>query len=77
MIVGEALRYVLAGVIVEVALALAASRMLGSFLFGVNGFDPMTYVVLTLVRGLAGIVAAYIPARRPTSVDPMLALRYE
>lgn len=40
MIVGEALRYVLAGGIVGVALALAASRMLGSFLFGVNGFDP-------------------------------------
>jgi hypothetical protein len=59
------------------ALALAASRMLGSFLFGVQGFDPVTYMMLTSVLILAAVRAAYVPARRALKVDPMLALRCE
>jgi putative ABC transport system permease protein len=77
MIVRESLRYVLAGVAIGVALAWAASRSLESFLFGVPGFDPITYGVLIAVLVVAAIGAAYVPARRATKVDPMVALRCE
>ena len=60
-----------------VALAAAASRMLASFLFGGQGFDPLTYMVLTSVLILAAVGAAYVPARQTTKIDPMLALRCE
>jgi predicted permease len=77
MVVRESLRYVLAGVAAGAALAWLASRSLDSFLFGVAGFDPITYGVLMAVLVVAAIGAAYVPARRATKVDPMIALRCE
>jgi predicted permease len=77
MIVSESLRYVLAGVILGVTLAVVASRTIESFLFEIRGFDPATYAALIAGLFLTAMGAAYIPARRARSIDPMLVLRCE
>jgi len=57
--------------------ALAASRVLGHLLFGVSASDPLTLASVTIVLGAVAVLAAYVPARRAMSVDPMIALRDE
>ncbi len=65
------------GVAVGVAGALAASRVLESFLWGVTPADPLTYFVAILVLSMVAILACYLPARRALDVDVTMALRYE
>ncbi len=77
MIVGESVRYVAAGVVFGIVLALVASRTVESFLFEVRGFDPVTYGAVILVMMLAGMLAAYVPARRTKRIEPMAVLRCE
>jgi ABC-type antimicrobial peptide transport system permease subunit len=77
MVMGEALRFVLAGVAIGAVLAVIAARSLESFLFGVQGFDPLTYALLMALLIVAALGAAYVPARRAMKVDPMVALRCE
>jgi ABC-type antimicrobial peptide transport system permease subunit len=69
----------LAGISIAVALPLALilGRLIKSQLFGISSADPLTLVATTLVTGLAALLAAWIPTRRATRVDPMVALRYE
>ena len=75
LVVGQALRIGLAGLTIGLAGAVAATRVLGSLLFGVSANDPVTFAgVCSLLMGVV-IVAAYLPARRATRVDPMIALR--
>lgn len=77
MVVGQGMRLALIGVGVGVVGALAATRLMSSQLFGVTNSDPVTYVAVSvLLIGIAG-VATYLPARRATRVDPMVALRAE
>jgi ABC-type antimicrobial peptide transport system permease subunit len=59
------------------AIALAISRTLAGLLYGVTSTDPLTYVSVCLLLLAIATIAAYIPARHATRVDPLVALRYE
>ncbi|MGA7221617.1 MAG: ABC transporter permease [Candidatus Acidiferrales bacterium] len=65
------------GVVVGAALALGLARLITTFLYGVKPSDPITYVLVALALAAVALLACYIPARRATKVDPMIALRYE
>jgi putative ABC transport system permease protein len=77
LVASGALRLLLLGGAVGMALALGMARLLSSSIFGISPYDPLTFATVTLV--LLGVVltASYLPARRAMKVDPMVALRYE
>jgi predicted permease len=77
MILGQGLRTILIGVAIGMAGSLALTRSVESLLFGVSATDPLTFGAVTLVLVGAALLACYIPARRATKVDPMVALRSE
>jgi len=77
LVLGEVLRLALAGVAAGIALALGLTRLMASLLYGIRPSDPLTLVVPPLLLTATAVLAAYIPARRATKVDPMVALRYE
>jgi putative ABC transport system permease protein len=58
-------------------ISLFTGRLIQGFLFGVTAFDPITIACVVLVVTAVGILACYVPARRTTSIDPMIALRHE
>jgi putative ABC transport system permease protein len=76
-IVGEGLRLALIGVALGTVAALLTTRVLRSFLYGISAFDPLTFVLTAAVLTSVAIAACFFPARRATSVDPMVALRHE
>jgi putative ABC transport system permease protein len=77
MVVGHVLRVSVASAVVGLIAARAVTRLMGTLLFGVSPADPRTYVVVTTLLVGVAMIAAYVPARRAASVDPMLALRAE
>lgn len=77
MIVGEGLRTIFIGVAIGMTGSLALTRTVESLLFGVTATDPLTFGSVTVLLVGAALLACYIPARRATKVDPMVALRYE
>ncbi|HEV2381042.1 MAG TPA: ABC transporter permease [Terriglobia bacterium] len=77
LIVKQGLGLTLAGIIIGVGGALALTRFLSSFLYGVCTTDVATFALVSVVLLLVSILASYIPARRATKVDPMVALRCE
>ncbi|HSK63329.1 MAG TPA: FtsX-like permease family protein, partial [Pyrinomonadaceae bacterium] len=68
---------VFSGVAIGIAGAFALTRFLASLLFGVTPTDTLTFVSVSVVFFLVAMVASFIPARRATRVDPLVALRYE
>jgi len=76
-VVWQGMQLALVGVAAGIGAALVGTRVLQSLLFGVSPVDPLTLVSATLLLLLAALGASYLPARRATRVDPMVALRYE
>jgi putative ABC transport system permease protein len=77
LIIGQGLKLILIGVALGLAGALALTKMLAEFLFDVSPRDPITFAVIPLLLMGVALLASYLPARRATKVDPMVALRHE
>ena len=77
MILGQGMKLTLAGVGLGVAGALAVTRVLSSLLFGVSATDPLTFAVIAALLIVVALLACWIPARRATKVDPLVALHGE
>lgn len=77
LVLRQGLTLALTGVTLGVAAALALTRLMKTFLFGVSATDPLTFVGVALLLTFIAVLACWLPARRATKVDPMIALRCE
>jgi predicted permease len=77
MITVQGMRLAVLGVAIGLLLSLGLARALSSLLIGVSGYDVTTFVIVSALLVLVALIACYLPARRATKIDPLVALRYE
>jgi putative ABC transport system permease protein len=77
MVVGQGMRLVGVGLILGLVASFGLTRVMGSLLFNVSATDPATFILVSILLAAVAFFASFIPARRATRVDPMVALRYE
>jgi len=77
MFLGQGLRSSLLGLALGLIASLALTRFLASLLFHVSPYDPATFIAMAILLCAVALFASYIPARRATQVDPLVALRHE
>ena len=75
LVIGQGMRVVGAGVVVGVIGALLVTRLMTNVVYGVRVTDPITYVGVATLLSVVALVASYIPARRATRIDPLVAMR--
>jgi putative ABC transport system permease protein len=77
LVVREGAKLAFLGIAIGVAAAVGLTRLMASLLFDVKPTDPATFAGVAILLALVALAACYIPARRATRIDPMVALRYE
>ena len=77
LVLRQGLKLTLIGLALGLVAALNLTKLLSSYIFGISPTDPGTFAIVSAVLTMVGLLASYIPARRATKVDPMVALRSE
>ena len=77
MITTQGMRLAFVGVAIGLVLSLALAKVVSSLLIGISGYDITTFAVVSTLLAVVALIACYLPARRATKVDPLVALRYE
>jgi putative ABC transport system permease protein len=73
----QTVRWIIAGLALGFGAALLVSRAIAGLIFGVSGADPLTFLVVTFILGSVAYAASWVPARRASRIDPIVALREE